>query len=122
MDAIPHATEALEASHRPRRPRTHVRILERAIATVLEAIARAIKAGMVSTVVEVPTFVFGEPMFQITDVTQYVKESLEARGYWVLVYPSTPVIAVGWGTDQGEGKQSSERGRSRTRSHYDVGL
>lgn len=94
---IPNASAALEEATRPRRPRTAPRAYERAMATVLSAISRAVRSGMTSTVVEVPTFVFGLARVYVDDVTAYVRDTLVQHGYRVDTFPGSPYIAIDWG-------------------------
>lgn len=94
--SIPCAKEALEACQRPRRTHASPKACERALTIALNAVARAIAGGMTSVVVDVPSFVFGEPRFRIDDVADYVRKTLEERGYWVVTYPNSPSIAIGW--------------------------
>jgi hypothetical protein len=96
MTDIPLATEAFETANRPRKPRSAPGAYHRALGCALAAISRACCAGMVSTFVEVPTFVFGEPRFSIDDVTEYIRSCLESRGYWVTTHSGSPTIAIGW--------------------------
>lgn len=96
MTDIPLATEAYEAANRPRKPRAAPGAYHRALGCAISAISRACSAGMVSTFVEVPVFVFGEPRFAVDDVTEYIRSCLEARGYWVTTHKGSPTIAIGW--------------------------
>ena len=96
MSEIPSAADALNASTAPPRSRARPIAYQKAIMTALSAISRAVRARMTSTVVEVPTFVFGQPRFSVDDVTEYVRSCLESKGYWVVTYPGSASIAIGW--------------------------
>jgi hypothetical protein len=63
----------------------------------LASISRAVKTGVTSTVADLPTFAFGEPLSDIDDVTEHVKSMLELRGYAVATYAGSHAIVISWG-------------------------
>lgn len=95
--SIPPAAAALEESLRTHRPRSQPKAYEKAMSVALTSISRATSAGLTSTVMNVPTFVFGTPRFDVDDVTEHVKANLEPLGYRVATYPGSPSIAISWG-------------------------
>lgn len=106
---IPDAATALEHATQPRRARAHAETHRRALTSVLASISRAASARLTSTVVDVPTFVFGAPRVCVDDVTEYVRATLEQRGYRVDTFPGIPSVAISW-TPQCEPAHSSRRG------------
>lgn len=123
---IPDAATAFEEARRVPCHRPHPRAYKRAMTAVLTSISRSVAAGMTSTVVDVPTFVFGEPHFSVDEVTEYVRTRLEPLGYEVNTFAGVPSVAIAWG-DTSQGRvQSRKRATSppahTTRERYDVGL
>lgn len=105
---IPSASEALEAASRPRQARAHPHASQKALRVAMNAIQRAVGLGMTSTVAEAPTFVFGEPRFNIDDITGHVKSVLERHGYQVTIHQGSPLVAISWGGLQSEGDSDSK--------------
>ena len=124
--SIPDATTALEESLRQKRPRTQPKAHNRAMTAVMTSISRAVAAGLTSTVVDVPTFVFGEPRFLVDDVTEYVRMDLEPRGYSVHTFPGVPSVAIAWGNASRNRQQldgmPNQPEAQETLHRYDVGL
>jgi precorrin-2 methylase len=120
---IPNASVALEEAHRPRRPRSQPKAHKRAMTAVVTSISRAVAAGMTSTVVDVPTFVFGEPRFDIDDVTDQIRQDLEQRGYQVDTFPGIPSIAIEWGKTRSQIAITTKSvGAENPSDQYDIGL
>lgn len=102
--------------------------LRKAMDVACSSISRASSRGLTSTVVDVPTFVFGFPLFDVNVVTSAVKDGLEARGFRVLTLEDSPSIAIDWTSDVvGGGSPLTSRERSVAEravhdSAYDIGL
>jgi hypothetical protein len=97
------------------------------MAAVLASISRAVAAEMTSTVVDVPTFVFGEPRFSVDDVTEHVRMNLEGHGYNVDTFPGVPSVAISWGdarsrTGDVRDREMYEKPSIAASGQYDVGL
>jgi len=91
---------------------------------VMTSISRAVSLGLKSTVVDVPTFVFGEPRFDVDDVTEHVRQDLVQRGYTVDTFPGIPSIAISWGRATRAQINAADPGDSGQTgaNQYDVGL
>ena len=121
---IPDAATALEEACRPRKARSQPKAYMRAMTAVMGSISRAVSLGLKSTVVDVPTFVFGEPRFDVDDVTEHVRQDLVQRGYTVDTFPGVPSIAISWG-QASRAQKTAERtgeGEEPCPEQYDVGL
>ena len=92
---FPSAQQALEQAERRKRT-LYPRVCQRALSTCLACISRAIRSGMTSTVADIPTFAFGEPLSSIDDVVDHVRTVLESRGYEVASFPGSSAIAITW--------------------------
>lgn len=122
---LPDAATALEEATRPRRPRSQPKAYHRAMSSVMTTVSRAVAAGMTSTVVNMPTFLFGEPRFCVDDVTQHVRMNLESRGYAVTTFPGSPSIAIQWGrVAQGRAKSDTDVDQTHDEApgRFDIGL
>lgn len=121
---IPNASVALEEARRPHRPRCQPKAHKRAMTAVITSISRAVAAGMTSTVVDVPTFVFGEPRFDVDDVTDQVRQDLEQRGYKVDTFPGVPSVAIAWGETLTRAKSvpDTSTNANSPADQYDIGL
>jgi hypothetical protein len=82
---------------------------------VARTLKQAIGVRLTSTIVDLPVIVFGEPRYDIDDVTRYIKETLEARGYHVETYRGVPSVAIDWA-----GPRSETRAPGRDK--FDIGL
>lgn len=122
---IPLASDTLQVATRPRQRRVGAPAYTRALNCAVAAITKACSAGLTSTVVDVPTFVFGQPRICVDDITEYVRSCLTARGYWVVTYSGSSSIAIGWNSSEqratGQPPQPKTE-RTATESIYDIGL
>ena len=135
-DLFPSAEEAYaRTGHRSKR--LYPKVCAHAIRTCLGSISQAVKSGMTSTIADVPTFAFGEPVSDVDDVTDHVKTVLQLKGYVVDTYAGSKTIAISWAPPQEHDTRSRSRrerpkrdGSSsrhapvepRVDSRFDVGL
>lgn len=116
---LPDARSALDASNicvKKSRPRSFNVILDR----VAQSIRKAIRLGLKSAVTDIPAIMYGEPHYDINEATRFVKETLEARGYWVVRNDNVATIAIGWEhASTGEGSAENE---CTELDKYDIGL
>jgi hypothetical protein len=110
---LPSASEAYEQTGRKSK-RLYPKVCQSAIKSCLASISRAVKSGMTSTVADIPTFAFGEPLSDVDDVTDHVKTILELRGYSVTTYQGSHAIAISWAPTRATkpGKESSKSPRA----------
>jgi len=94
--------QLVEAQRRSVRKETYKHILEQ----FDKKIRKAVRIGQKSVLLEVPTFVWGFPMYDHGSATLYLERQLDKLGY--KVNRNAHYLAISWGKSRGDEKPPLE--------------
>jgi hypothetical protein len=65
------------------------------VTNIKERIKNYAKHGQMRCIFQVPSFIFGHPPYDISEMTLYIVNKLDKEGFYIKVYP-TSYILISW--------------------------